>query len=237
MAAGRSPAPPVLHNAHCQCLPDRLLRACLTGCCRTTLATGASGSGSGSGLGLPSRSRPRLGAPLAGPGELAAASRPAFPVCTRPDAVPGLAALLEPDVPFARALVPDRLPSRVPVPVRAPVDVAFAAPPVLPAVVLAALPAAVLAALPVFAAPPPFAALVAALPVVVFAPDATVFAAPEEERERGAPISTPGASAATLEGRGRGALVPAAGPAAVNGSQFLNMKYCWPSVHMFVVTQ
>src|SRR6516164_6707381 len=40
-------------------LPERLLRVCRTGCCRTTLACGMSCTSSGSGLPLPNRSSPR----------------------------------------------------------------------------------------------------------------------------------------------------------------------------------
>src|SRR3974390_2023415 len=40
-------------------LPERLLRDCRTGCCRTTLLCGISCTSSGSGLPLPNRSSPR----------------------------------------------------------------------------------------------------------------------------------------------------------------------------------
>src|SRR5215469_15403164 len=75
-------------------LPDRLLLACRTGCCRTTLVVGTSGSGTGSGLGRPKPSSPRLAppfCPFAGPGVLAAASRAADPVWTRPAVLPAAA--------------------------------------------------------------------------------------------------------------------------------------------------
>jgi len=67
-------------------LPDRLLLACRTGCCRTTLAAGTSSWGSGSGFARPSRSSPRFSVPFCPVAELDAAG-------AGRDAVPGRALL------------------------------------------------------------------------------------------------------------------------------------------------
>jgi hypothetical protein len=45
-------------------LPDRLLFACRTGCCRTTLVVGTSSWGSGSAFARPSLSSPRFSVPF-----------------------------------------------------------------------------------------------------------------------------------------------------------------------------
>src|SRR4029077_17099446 len=137
----------VSHNAHRDLrsrhrLPDRLLFACRTGCCRTTLAAGTSSWGSGSAFARPSRSSPRIPVPfcpLAG-GEALVAGRDAVPV----RAVPVRAFPVEPEpdavVPLARAeAAPDAAVCRpLAVPLREPLA-AVLAPAAVPA------PAAVLA--------------------------------------------------------------------------------------------
>src|SRR5204862_1698237 len=79
-------------------LPDRLLLACRTGCCRTTLAVGTSSWGSGSAFDRPNRNSPRFSVPfcpvsardavVAGRGAVPVR---AVPVRAEPDAVPLLA--------------------------------------------------------------------------------------------------------------------------------------------------
>src|SRR5690349_1446282 len=208
----------VSHNAHRDLrsrhrLPDRLLFACRTGCCRTTLAAGTSSWGSGSAFARPSRSSPRIPVPfcpVAG-GEAVVAGRDAvpdravpvravpvravpvraFPVEPEPDAVAPLArAEADPDAAVCRPLA---------VPLRAPLAAGLAPP-------AADLAPAAGRAEACRDEPVPDAAGRAGFCVV--------FAAP--------PV-----------------VAPATAPAAPTGwgSQFLNMMYCWPSVHRLVVTQ
>src|SRR6185312_11011134 len=127
----------VSHNAHRDLrsrhrLPDRLLFACRTGCCRTTLAAGTSSWGSGSAFARPSRSSPRIPVPfcpLAG-GEALVAGRDAVPV----RAVPVRAFPVEPEpdavVPLARAEAdPDAAVCRpLAVPLREPLAAVLAPP-------------------------------------------------------------------------------------------------------------
>jgi hypothetical protein len=122
-------------------LPDRLLFACRTGCCRTTLAAGTSSWGSGSGFARPSPNSPRFSVPFCPvAGRVAAvAGREVVPVRAAPDpllarpeadVVPSLGrAEPEPDDPdAARPLaVPVRAPDDAD-PVRAPPVAALAAP-------------------------------------------------------------------------------------------------------------
>src|SRR6266566_490740 len=190
-------------------LPDRLLLACRTGCCRTTLAAGTSSWGSGSGFGRPNRSSPRFSAPFcpvsardavfAGRGAVPVRAVPvrAVPVRAEPDAVP-LLALAGADPCAAGRPVAE--------PLRAPLAAVLA-----PEAVLAPAPEAVLA--------------------------------PEAGRaEAGRDEPDPDEAGRAGFGATRAeppAVAPPSAPSAPTGrgSQFLNMMYCWPSVHRLVVTQ
>jgi hypothetical protein len=201
-------------------LPDRLLLAWRTGCCRTTFAEGASGSGSGSCFVLPIRSNPRTPAPFcpfAGPDAAAAASPEADPVRTCPDP---LVAPPEPGAALGRD--PGEAPAEpgrpLPAPALAPPAAGFAG------AALALAPDAGFAAPPALALPaPPWAALAAP-------PDAA------DRGELGAGLAAGAADlVADADGLAAGAVAPAG--CTLSTLQFRNMKYCWPSVHRFVVTQ
>ena len=69
----------------------------------------------------------------------------------------------------------------------------------------------------------------------VRAPPAAALAAPDAAADR----LKPGAQRALGGPTGPPVVAPPSAPSAPTGSvvQFLNMKYCWPSVHRLVVTQ
>src|SRR6266566_994889 len=192
----------VSHNAHCDLrsrhrLPDRLLFACRTGCCRTTLAVGTSSWGSGSALARPSRSSPRFSepfCPVAGR-DAVVAGRDAVPVRPEPEAAPP---------PLARAGAgPGAACRPLALPLRAPL-----------AAVLA--PEAVLAS---------WAGRAEAC-------RAGACRAGRDPDEAGRAWFCAGRA-------GPPVVAPPTAPSAppVSVVQFLNMKYCWPSVHRLVVTQ
>ena len=218
-------------------MPERLLLACRTGCCRTTLVvTSGSGSGAGSCF-LPSRSS-RLAAPscpLAGPGELAAASREAEPVCTRSVAE---LALPEPDPVLARGEAPD---VGRPLPVAAcaveagrPLPVPARALPVAGRAAVVLVPDGLVPLAAGLVLPAGGLVLPArAEPAVVFAaPDAGLaeldpaFAGPDSER------------IALRVARARPPMAVLAAPAGFGSTvQLRNIMYCCPSVNTLVVTQ
>src|SRR5690242_3587673 len=177
-------------------LPDRLLLACRTGCCRTTLVVGTSSWGSGSAFARPSPRKPRF-------------SVPSCPVS-------GVALGTLPDVAAGR----DEVPVRAPLDALAALMRAAAAGDVRPVDVPLRAPLAALAA-----------PAVLAVPVLLAAPLAWRVAACPDEPVREEPVL------AELCAVRAGALSVALLAAAPIGSQFLNMKYCWPSVHRLVVTQ